>query len=85
MSEGDYMQADRIRYEGHMCSVRSFTSKRSVLFGMSKSENTTSNLRVGYICPSKYMESVCVCVCVVCSCQYFDLKHLSNASSSVLE
>lgn len=53
MSEGDYMQADRIRYAGHMCSVRNFTSKRSVLFGMSKSENTTSNFRVGYICPTQ--------------------------------
>lgn len=61
MSNGDYMQADRIRYEGHMCTAHYFmTGRGSVLFGMAKTSNQTSNYSVSYLCPSK---SVCVCVC----------------------
>ena len=74
MSNGDYMQADRIRYEGHMCTAHYFmTGRGSVLFGMTKTSNQTSNYSVSYLCPSK---SVCVCVCVMGLLPKMSIMHL---------
>lgn len=56
MGPGDYMQADRYRYEGTTCFPRRFTTVRnSVLFGikLENSSSSSSDYTAAYICPGK--------------------------------
>lgn len=58
MEPGNFMQANRDRYEGAMCTPRRYNIRNiNILFGMKVENSTTSisNFTVGYICHSKLL------------------------------
>jgi hypothetical protein len=55
MEKDDFVQTNRVRYEGTTCHPRFFQSSRSVLFGMKKAANSKSKYTVAYFCPDSNM------------------------------